>query len=109
MFPIPLESPTDGDRALVTGAASPDASPFGWHDTNGVAGAESTYTIGNNVSAQEDQDDNVHNNAKDLAALARHIRLGLERRQIVERAESEMIQELWRRPVQQRTAQAETR
>jgi hypothetical protein len=30
------------------------ASPLGWHDTNGIAGAEFTDTRGNNVVAQED-------------------------------------------------------
>ena len=38
VFALPFESPNDGDRTLVTGAADPAASPFGWHDTNGVAG-----------------------------------------------------------------------
>lgn len=37
VFPIPLESPTDGDRELVSGAPNPSASPFGWHDTEGAA------------------------------------------------------------------------
>jgi hypothetical protein len=55
---LPLESPTDGKRTLVTDPADPLASPFGWHDTNGVAGAESTLTRGNNVRAQEDIDAN---------------------------------------------------
>ena len=32
------------------------ASPFGWHDTNGVAGAEFTTTQGNNVQAYTDVD-----------------------------------------------------
>src|SRR5690606_3378938 len=31
------------------------ASPFGWHDTNGAAGAEYTYTRGNNVHAFPDR------------------------------------------------------
>ena len=39
-------------------AADTLASPFGWHDTNGVAGAEFTDTRGNNVNAQEDQNGN---------------------------------------------------
>jgi extracellular elastinolytic metalloproteinase len=30
------------------------ASPFGWHDTNGIAGPEFTDTRGNNVQAQTD-------------------------------------------------------
>jgi Fungalysin/Thermolysin Propeptide Motif./Peptidase propeptide and YPEB domain./Fungalysin metallopeptidase (M36). len=58
VFPIPLESPSDGERSLVSGAASPDASPFGWHDTNGAAGAEFTSTRGNNVHAYADRDNN---------------------------------------------------
>ena len=42
VYPLPFGSPLDGDRALVENAADPAASPFGWHDTNGVAGAEFT-------------------------------------------------------------------
>ena len=38
VFPIPMESPSDGGRVLVQNPADPSASPFGWHDTNGVAG-----------------------------------------------------------------------
>lgn len=58
VFPIPLESPTDGDRQLISGAANPSASPFGWHDTNGAVGAEFTVTRGNNVHAYADRDNN---------------------------------------------------
>ena len=58
VFPMPLESPTDGDRVLVNNAAFPTASPFGWHDTNGVAGPEFTITRGNNVHAYADRDAN---------------------------------------------------
>ncbi len=58
VFPLPLESPSDGGRTLVTGAADPSASPFGWHDTDGVAGAEFTRTRGNNVHAYADRDNN---------------------------------------------------
>src|SRR5690606_12651323 len=57
-FPLPLESPTDGDRELVSNAADPSASPFGWHDTDGVAGPEFTVTRGNNVHAYTDLDAN---------------------------------------------------
>ena len=49
------ESPSDGDRTLVTNPADPAASPLGWHDTGG---AEYTDTRGNNVFAQEDADAN---------------------------------------------------
>ena len=58
VFPIPFESPSDGERALVSNAANPNASPFGWHDTNGVAGPEFTRTRGNNVHAYADRDNN---------------------------------------------------
>lgn len=58
VYPFPFESPSDGGRRSVTGAASPTASPYGWHDTNGVAGAESTLTRGNNVRAYTDTDGN---------------------------------------------------
>jgi extracellular elastinolytic metalloproteinase len=58
VFPQPFESPTDGDRSLVSNAADPRASPFGWHDTNGAPGAEFTVTRGNNVHAYADRDNN---------------------------------------------------
>jgi hypothetical protein len=58
VFPLPLESPSDGDRELVTNAADPDASPLGWHDTNGAPGPEFTVTRGNNVHAYADRDNN---------------------------------------------------
>ncbi|HSO01742.1 MAG TPA: M36 family metallopeptidase [Gaiellaceae bacterium] len=58
VFAFPLESPSDGDRTLVENAADPAASPFGWHDTNGAAGAEFTRTRGNNVHAYADRDAN---------------------------------------------------
>jgi extracellular elastinolytic metalloproteinase len=58
VFALPLESPSDGDRTVVTGAADPAASPFGWHDTNAVAGPEFTVTRGNNVHAYTDLDAN---------------------------------------------------
>jgi Zn-dependent metalloprotease/methionine-rich copper-binding protein CopC len=54
VFPVPIEAPNDGSRSVVTDPADPTASPYGWHDTNGAAGAEYTDTRGNNVSAQED-------------------------------------------------------
>jgi len=58
VFALPFESPSDGGRTLVANPASADASPFGWHDTNGVAGAEFTRTRGNNVHAYADRDAN---------------------------------------------------
>jgi Ca2+-binding RTX toxin-like protein len=58
VFNYNLEGPLDGGRTLEVNPQDPIASPYGWHDTNGVAGAEFTDTRGNNVSAQEDTDDN---------------------------------------------------
>ncbi|MCE5268513.1 MAG: M36 family metallopeptidase [Planctomycetaceae bacterium] len=58
VFARPVESPSDGSRSVVTDPQDPAASPYGWHDTNGVAGAEYTDTRGNNVFAQEDTDAN---------------------------------------------------
>ncbi len=58
VFALPKESPLDGGRTIESGVADATASPFGWHDTDGSAGAEFTDTRGNNVSAQEDRDAN---------------------------------------------------
>ncbi len=54
VYAMPLESPNHGNRATVTDPQTAEASPFGWHDTDGVEGAEFTITRGNNVYAQED-------------------------------------------------------
>lgn len=54
VYAWPLESPNDGPRAIVTNPADPDASPYGWHDINGAAGAEYTRTRGNNAHAYTD-------------------------------------------------------
>ncbi|MFO7538758.1 MAG: M36 family metallopeptidase, partial [Chloroflexota bacterium] len=58
VFEIPKEYPDDGPRTLVTEPADPLASPFGWHDTNGVDGPEFTITRGNNVHAYADRNNN---------------------------------------------------
>ncbi len=58
VFQIPREGPNDGPRTVVDNPADDRFSPFGWHDTNGVAGAEFTNTRGNNVHAYLDQDTN---------------------------------------------------
>ncbi|WP_299884924.1 T9SS-dependent M36 family metallopeptidase [uncultured Lacinutrix sp.] len=55
---LPAESPNHGPFQLLADPSNAVASPFGWHDTNGVAGAEFTITRGNNVWAQEDADGN---------------------------------------------------
>ena len=56
VFAMPLESPYYGDRTIESNSANSIASPFGWHDTDGIAGAEFTVTEGNNVNAFEDGD-----------------------------------------------------
>lgn len=53
---MPTESPYYGARTTEVQPANLGASPFGWHDTNGIAGAEFTTTRGNNVDAYEDGD-----------------------------------------------------
>ena len=60
VFALPAENPDDagGVQSTVVDPADATASPFGWHDTNGVAGAEFTDTRGNNVQAQDDLDAN---------------------------------------------------
>lgn len=58
VFPLGIESPNHGNRVLVNDPADLTASPFGWHDTNGVSGAEYTITRGNNVWAIDDVNSN---------------------------------------------------
>jgi len=59
-YPLGVESPNHGNRVLLNEPADPVASPFGWHDTDGIPGAEFTITRGNNVIASEDRDaDNI--------------------------------------------------
>ncbi len=65
VFALPKESPDDGPRTdevdpyLVGGTVpATGASPYGWHDTNGVLGAETNLTAGNNVNACTDIDAN---------------------------------------------------
>jgi len=43
---------------LVSEPHDINASPYGWHDTNGVDGAEFTHTEGNNAHAYQDTDGN---------------------------------------------------
>lgn len=51
---LPYETPAKGGRKLINHDFDAAASPFGWHDTNGVAGPEYFVTRGNNVFAMED-------------------------------------------------------
>jgi len=56
---LPNQSPADDDLSLIVDPSVQGVgSPFGWHDTDGVAGPEFTITRGNNVWAQEDENGN---------------------------------------------------
>lgn len=61
-MPLGVESPNHGAFVTLADPANDDPtdtpSPFGWHDTNGAAGAEYTITRGNNVFAYEDTGNN---------------------------------------------------
>ncbi|WP_343635778.1 T9SS-dependent M36 family metallopeptidase [Fluviicola sp.] len=57
VYALPNISPAHGDRVLVTNPSDGVYSPFGWHDTDGIAGDEYTITRGNNVYASDDIDD----------------------------------------------------
>lgn len=54
VYAMPVESPSHGGRSIQANPTDSLASPYGWHDTNGAAGAESNYSVGNNVDAYED-------------------------------------------------------
>jgi len=56
VYGLPVESPSHAPRSLRNApwALGGIASPYGWQDTNGAAGAEYTITRGNNVWAKED-------------------------------------------------------
>ncbi|MBI5858457.1 MAG: M36 family metallopeptidase, partial [Sphingobacteriales bacterium] len=62
VYPYPVESPNHtvplppADGRVTVNEPSTAGSPFGWHDTNGVVGAEFTTTQGNNVHAYTDID-----------------------------------------------------
>lgn len=65
-YPLRVESPIHGERTIINEPAIISTqpgdveipSPFGWHDLDGLAGAETNFTQGNNVSAYEDTTDN---------------------------------------------------
>jgi hypothetical protein len=72
VVPLPYESPGHSpNQNVLISVANPDnpnASPFGWHDTNGAPGSEFTRTQGNNCSAYDD--DNNTNSASTAADYA---------------------------------------
>lgn len=55
VYPLEVKDPDHGSRVVVTDPHDPVASPYGWHDTNGVAGPEYTITRGNNAFAYADR------------------------------------------------------
>ncbi len=58
-------APSHGPLEVIREPANLNASPFGWHDTNGRAGAEHTNTRGNNVFAYEDLDNRGRGDSPD--------------------------------------------
>ena len=50
----PHTDPNNGGRSIAVNPADSESSPYGWHDTNGLDGAESNRTSGNNVDAYLD-------------------------------------------------------
>ncbi len=61
VFEFPMENPYFGDRTIVESPHYVGASPYGWHDTNGLAGAEELTTEGNNIIAFEGGDNYGYN------------------------------------------------
>ena len=51
----PAASPSDGGIGIAFDPQDAVASPYGWHDTNGIPGNEFTDTRGNNVDAHLDR------------------------------------------------------
>jgi uncharacterized repeat protein (TIGR01451 family) len=51
VYSLPLENPLEGEQTILNEPFLPEASPFGWHDLDGVEGAEFTVTRGNNAHA----------------------------------------------------------
>ncbi|HEX4613456.1 MAG TPA: M36 family metallopeptidase, partial [Urbifossiella sp.] len=60
----PTLDPAAGPRSTLVNPWDTSASPFGWQDTNGVAGADHTDTEGNNVDAQADLFDTNASNVR---------------------------------------------
>jgi extracellular elastinolytic metalloproteinase len=66
VYALPIESPLYGERSFVSNPSDAVASPFGWHDVDGIEGADFNYTRGNNVYASEDKNgDDVPGNSAD--------------------------------------------
>ena len=62
VFAMPIGSPNHGSDAIVADPSQDGSSnPYGWHDTDGVPGAEYTVTRGNNVWSKDDINGNNGN------------------------------------------------
>ena len=57
VYAMPIRDPAHGHRTIVNDVSDDIASPYGWHDTDGVVGAEYLITRGNNVHAYADPQD----------------------------------------------------
>ncbi len=58
VYALPAESPIHGPHVSVTNQEILTASPYGWHDVDGIDGHDYTITRGNNVHAFQDSDGN---------------------------------------------------
>lgn len=54
VYPLFVANPSKGERVIIENPADLLASPYGWHDIDGIHGADFVDTRGNNVYAQED-------------------------------------------------------
>lgn len=54
VFPFQVANPFVGERILLSSPWDTEASPYGWHDVDGLPGEEFTYTRGNNTFAYLD-------------------------------------------------------
>lgn len=56
VYGLPNDDPSKGARVTVINPQDAVASPYGWHDVNGLPGPDFFDTRGNNVFAQQDRD-----------------------------------------------------
>jgi hypothetical protein len=71
VYQLPVDNPQEGNRSVAVNPDDSVASPYGWHDTNGLPGPEFTDTRGNNVFVQEDRDGDTYANTVPVALGAR--------------------------------------
>ncbi len=71
VYQLPTDNPQEGIRSVAVNPDDSVASPYGWHDTNGLPGPEFTDTRGNNVFVQEDNAGDTYDNTPPVALGAR--------------------------------------